>query len=344
MTSDMKKLQEENARLMNLVERDGLTGLYNRKTIEEKINRLLLLHQESFMIALDVDKFKLVNDELGHLAGDYVLQSIARVLKEVFRSEDMIGRIGGDEYLVFLPNLGKQDIVIRRMTQMNEMMAKFRLQDGRTYPVQVSYGYSCYQKGDTYKTLFDRADQMLLERKRNRLPVRMTNIGGPAVIGKRQINTDIKIIREDLRETGKVHGAYYQPYDQFKCLFRFLERSIHRLGKSSNIILMTLSDYQDEFIPLRVRGNHMRSLASAISESLRMNDVYCQYSSSQYLLMIVGADCSDTERIVRRISDRFYEKIKMDSTQRVCLDHTVYPLSAIDEKFSRSFATSSSEG
>lgn len=271
MTSDVEKLQEENARLMDLVERDGLTGLYNRKTIEDKINRLLPLYQEGFMIVLDVDKFKLVNDELGHLVGDYVLQNIAKALKEVFRSEDMVGRIGGDEYLVFLPNLSKQEIVIWRMNQINEIMAKLRLQDGRAYSVQVSYGYSRYQKNDTYATVFERADQMLLE------------------------------------------------------------RSIHRLGKSSNIILLTLSDYQDDFIPLQVRGNHMRSLANAISESLRMNDVYCQYSNCQYLVMAVEADCSDAERIVRRISDNFYDKIKMDSTRSVCLDHTVYPLSAVDE-------------
>lgn len=168
MVDMIEKLQKENAILMKLLEQDGLTGLYNRKAIEEKVNHLLSVCQNCGMIVLDIDQFKQVNDELGHLTGDYVLQNVARTLKEGFRFDDFVARVGGDEFVIFFTGFINEEVIAYRMAKMNEQLSKLKLKDGRDCPVQLCYGYSASQKRDTYETLFDRADQVLLEKKRKR--------------------------------------------------------------------------------------------------------------------------------------------------------------------------------
>jgi diguanylate cyclase (GGDEF)-like protein len=86
---------------------DELTGLYNRRALEERlgaeISRSLRHQLHTSVLLLDLDRFKLVNDTLGHAAGDRLLISVARILRQQCRALDVVGRLGGDEFLVILP-------------------------------------------------------------------------------------------------------------------------------------------------------------------------------------------------------------------------------------------------
>ena len=99
---------EKNARLKAYYEskRDLLTGLINKIYTEKKIKDFIENNPDgtSALIIIDVDNFKLVNDNLGHLFGDEVLKHVAQVLKNNTSTNDIVGRIGGDEFIIFIKN------------------------------------------------------------------------------------------------------------------------------------------------------------------------------------------------------------------------------------------------
>ena len=98
---ELKKLQEENSRLKILSEVDGLTGLYNRLAGERLINDRLHKNAGGNFMVVDVDGFKKINDQYGHLFGDDVLRGLAALMKEIFGGENLVGRFGGDEFVIF---------------------------------------------------------------------------------------------------------------------------------------------------------------------------------------------------------------------------------------------------
>ena len=84
---------------------DTLTGLKNRRAMDFVLNRLVLADDDFGLINIDLDFFKQVNDTMGHAAGDYVLQYVARIMVAETRGEDTVARVGGDEFVLILKGL-----------------------------------------------------------------------------------------------------------------------------------------------------------------------------------------------------------------------------------------------
>nr|CRH06875.1 putative Diguanylate kinase [Candidatus Magnetococcus massalia] len=107
-------LQGKARKLHELSIRDGLTGLYNRRFFDEVINHQIVSARRQSMglalLAVDVDKFKTLNDQFGHQAGDQVLVDIAQLLQDATRSSDLIFRMGGDEFLILLTQLADRSL------------------------------------------------------------------------------------------------------------------------------------------------------------------------------------------------------------------------------------------
>jgi len=102
---DINKEKVEGEELLFKAQRDSLTKLFNKRNTQNKIEEYIKnggMNVNSALFVIDVDDFKAVNDNLGHLAGDTVLRSISSMLAEVFSENSIIGRIGGDEFIVFL--------------------------------------------------------------------------------------------------------------------------------------------------------------------------------------------------------------------------------------------------
>lgn len=155
-------------RLRAAVETDLLTGLYNRRATEEKIQGFLEKGTGGTLFLVDLDHFKSVNDWLGHPAGDQLLKETAQTFRAVFRKEDVIGRIGGDEFAIFAVGLRDQACVIERAKSLNQACSRrHQIPDGSYIQTSLSIGIAAAPlDGEDYKTLYQNSDKALYEAKR----------------------------------------------------------------------------------------------------------------------------------------------------------------------------------
>jgi diguanylate cyclase (GGDEF)-like protein len=138
------ELLHESNRMRHHAEHDGLTGLWNHRVIVERLaeemNRAQRDGTPLSVIMADVDHFKRVNDTHGHLAGDLVLKEIGKVLGRALRPYDCVGRYGGEEFLLILPNC-EMDNALTRAEQLREAVQLARIADGETLlHVTASFG------------------------------------------------------------------------------------------------------------------------------------------------------------------------------------------------------------
>jgi diguanylate cyclase (GGDEF)-like protein len=145
-----RKRAEE--RLTYLAQYDQLTGLVNRTLFRDRLIHAMArskrLQQPMGLMLLDLDRFKAVNDTLGHDAGDQLLKAVADRLHECVREVDTVARMGGDEFTIILEGLSNEDdlvVVARRITQ--SLSAPFNIQDQQT-SIGVSIGITTYPADD----------------------------------------------------------------------------------------------------------------------------------------------------------------------------------------------------
>ena len=169
--------KQANARLAYLAYHDALTDLPNRVLLDDRLEQGLLAAERlkrplSFLL-LDLDRFKLVNDSLGHAAGDQVLQEIARRLRGLLREVDTVARLGGDEFAVVLPQTEREGAELTAMKVLNEVRRPIWL-SGQRLAVSASIGIVSFpEHASTAADLVQRADVAMYVAKRSRT--------GPAV-------------------------------------------------------------------------------------------------------------------------------------------------------------------
>lgn len=160
--------------LRNLAMLDPLTGLYNRRFAEQRlaaeVSRSERKGHPLTVLTLDLNSFKEINDTYGHAAGDLVLQEFAAQLNKVIRGSDMAVRLGGDEFLVLLPEctMEQLEIVIGRLGVLEVDW------QGQKIPVTFSAGWKQYQPGERPDEMLARADEILYTRKRASKKVKAT--------------------------------------------------------------------------------------------------------------------------------------------------------------------------
>jgi diguanylate cyclase (GGDEF)-like protein len=169
--------ERENAaeRIQHLAYHDTLTDLPNRTLLTDRVNRALArarrTHQIGALLFLDLDKFKRINDSLGHSVGDELLKELARRLRRALREEDTVARLGGDEFVVLLEGLGqRQDRAVEKAREIAEKVRgifvdEYRL-DGHELYVTASIGIVTFpHDGDTVDTLLRHADTAMYHAK-----------------------------------------------------------------------------------------------------------------------------------------------------------------------------------
>ena len=141
-----------------------MTGLYNASTAKERIIERLRSRGDQLdaFLLMDCDKFKEINDTYGHLTGNQILEHLGRSLKLVFRSTDIIGRMGGDEFCVYIRDIPSHDFTQLKFQQLSSRI-KNVIED---IDVSISAGVVLVRKAVAYDDLFEQADSALYQAKR----------------------------------------------------------------------------------------------------------------------------------------------------------------------------------
>lgn len=166
---DKLRDRTKNEGLVQLAETDQLTGLYNKVTTENKIREFMEENPDtqSLLFVLDIDNFKKINDTLGHAFGDEVLRTIGQRIRMEFRASDIIGRAGGDEFIILLKNLNSDEIIIREAQKVEQFFKSFEAGTYVKYAATASIGCAVFPRdaGD-FEGLYRAADQALYQAKK----------------------------------------------------------------------------------------------------------------------------------------------------------------------------------
>ena len=163
--------KRENASLLHRATHDALTGLPNRALFEARLGQAIQGDQERFaLLDLDWDRFKQINDTLGHGVGDEVLIALARRVQHQLRPLDLVCRLGGDEFVILLAPIRDEHEVHEVMTRIQQgMSTPVVLSDGRHLGVGISIGAALYpEQGETAEALLQFADDAMYQAKRQR--------------------------------------------------------------------------------------------------------------------------------------------------------------------------------
>lgn len=166
--SDIDQRKREIIKAQKAAVSDPLTGLLNRRECVWQIEHYMELnHNPAAFLLIDVDNFKGINDAYGHLYGDSVLNEFAGSLRTIFRKEDIIARIGGDEFVVFMANLSTIGIIEEKIREIQNIFQRFTI-EGFTGKVSCSTGISLYPgHGSDFRSLFAKADAAMYWAKNN---------------------------------------------------------------------------------------------------------------------------------------------------------------------------------
>lgn len=163
LSERIRETQRLAARMAELANSDPVTGLYNHRAFFEQCEKKLN-EGPAYLMVLDLDDFKQINDTYGHLAGDEVLKQVGRLLHEATRRIDVLGRVGGDEFAAFCPGVSTDEIAVRIAERI---ISKINESAGATIgrPVHISIGVANKLPDDTVRDLYQRADEALYAAK-----------------------------------------------------------------------------------------------------------------------------------------------------------------------------------
>ena len=288
---------------------DALTGLWNRIYTEEAVNEMIAQGAKGALLMIDMDNFKAINDNYGHIAGDQTLKMFADTLRSLAGKNDVLCRIGGDEFVVFIKDVTSKDMLGSRASDIiSDLSAKLKECKFETNS-SVSIGIA-QTPGDgmDFDKLYNSADKALYYVKQN---------------GKNSYHFYSDKMKEEKERAGKVvdlnylrdfmsradtgKGAYLLDFDSFHHVYNFITRFVQREGKDVQTLLFTVIEKDDKELEVTEMELVMELLEKAIYTSLRRSDVSTRYSSKQIIVILMDTNTENGDMVAGRILDCFHE-------------------------------------
>ena len=285
---------------------DKLTGLFNKGSSEEELAKVCKKSHGSLMM-IDLDSFKLVNDIHGHAMGDKILIAFADILRAAMRSTDLIGRMGGDEFVAFCHGVSDENSIAAKSQFINEKIveaAKKLMGEDMNIPLGASIGCVLVpQAGTDFVELYKKADKALYIVKQNgKHGYNIFSEDAP----EENVETVVTLAQIEmiLSERNKEPGAYILPFESFRNIYRFLKRTRAGYAKTICIVLLALKRTGDgEKIPLKYAGEQF---VECLHKTLRRGDVISQNGSNQFLLLLTNTDGHhDVTRAIARVVENW---------------------------------------
>ncbi len=304
-----KILQIEDLRknLSNSAKKDPLTNIWNRKYLEDDMERYFINKNRGVFIIFDVDNFKKANDTYGHVFGDNLLCKFARILENKVGPKDIAARLGGDEFAVFLKgDYSDEEINTYCEMILIEVHRDMKDEQEASYNPTVSIGISVApEDGTDMLTLYNRADKALYFVKQNGKDFyhyyKQREEYLNSTIDNFNSEQDMNRLENIIKEKDLDNGALRVEYEGFKNIVHFVQRTISRSNQNVWIILLTLTHTGPEKLATEELEVAMNEVERAIVVSLRKGDVTTLYSSFQYVTLLMDASEEDAREIAKRI-------------------------------------------
>lgn len=300
---------------------DVLTGLWNRAYTENAVNEMISQEKKGALFMLDMDNFKAVNDNYGHIAGDETLKVFAGTLKKFAGEGDILCRIGGDEFMIFVKGVTeKSELSSRAADIISDFQKKFA---ALSFEIECSVSIGIAQTpedGLEFNKLYNSADKALYYVKQNgknayhffsdKLQKEKSRAGKIV---------DLKYINSLMSRADDGQGAYFLDIGSFHHVYNFICRFVKRNEKDVQTVLFTVNEENQE-IDVTEMELILETLEKAIYTSLRRSDVSTRYSSKQIVVILMDTDEVNGSMVADRILDCFY---KMYSHQEVQIDYDI---------------------
>ena len=322
---EQKTKQIEDVTRMSIT--DALTGLSNRSFLERRIGEMINEGHRGTLFIMDMDNFKKVNDTFGHIAGDKTLQLLAEVLKTNTRKLDVIGRLGGDEFVIFFLDMTDKNVAVEKARNIQNMFLERFRSLYNLGEVSLSIGIvHCPEDGKDFKALYNNADKALYYIKNNgKCSYHFFDENKEQTVEVYNTTVDLDNVRDLIEgklDTSK--GAFQVAYEEFQKIYDFLLRCVARKQQLVQTVLFTLSIMDDTVYEIEDMEHAMTVLQDAIKDSLRAVDVGTQYSSRQYILILLDADTTNGTMVVERVRAKFYQMYGRDN---VALSYDIQAMS-----------------
>ncbi|MCR5452787.1 MAG: diguanylate cyclase [Lachnospiraceae bacterium] len=279
---------------------DLLTGLLNKASSEYQITDLCKKETGMLMI-IDLDSFKLVNDLYGHDMGDKLLVSFSNILQTQVRTGDIVGRIGGDEFIAFCHHIQSEDVISAKATDINTALlssARELMGENMSIPLGASLGVvRVPSDGCIFSELFKKADTALYEVKQNgKHGYRFFSEMNASIASSAPDNEQLSDLRRILGERDPFRGAMTVDFETFQSIYRFLVRSTENYHKSVAFMKVTLTG---EDVSETVRNNFFEILTKV----LRKSDVITKNGITSILALLPETDDKYGQVAVERAMD-----------------------------------------
>ncbi|MCH5192967.1 MAG: diguanylate cyclase [Oscillospiraceae bacterium] len=287
--------------------KDTLTGLWNRTYTEETVNGLLENGTAGALFMIDMDNFKAINDNYGHIAGDKTLKMFADTLREFSAEDDVLCRIGGDEFVVFVKNVtSKPELSSRAADIISDLCRK--IEDCKfDTNTSVSIGIAqAPDDGTEFAKLYNSADKALYYVKQNGKNsyhffsdrVQSENDRGGRTV-------DLKYLQDLMSRADSGKGAYLLDFESFNHVYNFIRRFIDRSGREVRTLLFTVSENENEEPDTAETELALELLEKAIYTSLRRSDVSTRYSGKQIIVILMDTNTENGDMVAERIVECF---------------------------------------
>lgn len=310
---------------------DKLTGFLNKASANQALSEICL-KESGVLLMIDLDSFKLVNDIHGHEMGDEILIQFAKVIRSNVRSDDILGRIGGDEFVAFLKGINEESVVAGISSRINEQLldkARSLMGQDMSIPLGVSMGGVFVPKdGTLYDELLPKADKALYHVKQNGKHG-YSIYGGRneiPVVEVRSAEEELRKLSMILEERNTSDCAFWLGQDAFSTIYRFMLRFIQSYHGVAYKVLFTVTPV-NETVDMATISKLSQQFGEMLNKSLRKSDIMMQSKPNEFFLFMPELDDTYIQTVIGRILNEWSES---DSSELATIEYAAELVKADD--------------